>query len=60
MNEEQLQRLDRLTLCLNFDLTILNSALKGNDNLEIFILEDFVEKIYQNSEKIRRIFDSEV
>lgn len=60
MNEEQLQRLDRLILCLNFDLTILNSALKGNDNLEIFILEDFVEKIYQNSEKIRRIFDSEV
>lgn len=58
MNTNQLTRLDDLTLTLNFDLAILNSAIK-DDDLEICALGSFVEKIYKDSEKIRRIFDSE-
>lgn len=60
MNEEQIQRLDDLTLSLNFSLAILNSALKDYENLEVCILEDFVESLYQNSKKMRKIFDGEI
>lgn len=60
MNKEQIIRLDNLTLGLNFDLAILNSAIKDTDNLEVCALNSFVEKIYQDSEKIRNIFDNEI
>ena len=60
MNKEQINELDDLTLTLNFDLAILNSAIKDSDNLEVYTLEHFIEKIYLNSEKIRKIFDNEI
>jgi hypothetical protein len=58
MNKEQIQKLDDLTLMLNFDLAVLNSATQ-DDNLEIYMLNPFVEKIYKDSEEIRTIFDNE-
>ena len=58
MNKEQIEKLDDLTLDINFDLAILNSAVKDSENLEVCTLENFVERIYQNSEKIRNIFDN--
>jgi hypothetical protein len=60
MNKEQITRLDDLTLKLNFDLAILNSAVKDSENLEVCVLNPFVEKIYQDSEEIRTIFDNEL
>lgn len=60
MDINQIDRLDNLTLGLSFDLAILNSAIKGGDTLEVCALEDFVEKIYHDSEKIRNIFDNEI
>ncbi len=57
MKEEQLYELDVLTLDLNFDLAILNCAIKYGENLEVLELNNFVERIYENSEKIRNIFD---
>lgn len=59
MNTDQIKRLDDLTICINFDLAILNSALKDSENLEVCVLEDFVERIYVQSKKIRDIFDDE-
>lgn len=60
MNKEQIERLDELTLDLNFDLAILNSAIKDTENLEVCALNNFVEKIYQASEETRKIFDDEI
>lgn len=59
MNENQTQSLDDLTLAINFDLAILNSAVKDGENLEICMLEDFVEKIYQTSKEVREIFENQ-
>ena len=60
MNKSQIQRLDDLTMVIVNDLAILNSAVKANEGLEVCELEDFVSQIYQNSQKIRIIFDDEV
>lgn len=60
MNKEQINRLDELTLYMNFDLTILNSALKDENNLEVCALGHFVEQIHQKSEEIRNIFVDEL
>ena len=60
MNISQIQRLDNLTLEIESNLAILNSAVKANDGLEVCELEDFVSQIYQNSQKIRKIFDDEI
>lgn len=60
MNKEQITKLDSLTLELHFDLAILNSAIKDTDNLETCTLGHFVERIYQDSEEIRNIFDNEI
>jgi hypothetical protein len=60
MNKEQIERLDALTLGLNFNLAVLNSAVKNNDNLEVYSLEHFIEIIYKDSEKIRNIFEDEI
>lgn len=60
MAKEQLEQLDILTLSLNFNLAILNSAVKDSENLEICMLESFVEKIYMTSNEIRNIFNNEI
>lgn len=60
MEKEQIEKLDELTLDVNFDLAILNSAIKDSDNLEVCTLESFVERIYQNSKVIRNIFEDEI
>lgn len=60
MNKEQIEKLDELTLNINFDLAILAGAVKDYDNLEVCMLEDFVERIYKNSKEIRNIFEEEV
>ena len=60
MNNKELNKLDDLTLMLNFDLSILNSAIRGNENLEICCLESFVERLYQTSEEVRNIFNAEL
>lgn len=59
MNENQIDRLDSLTLDLNYDLAILRSAVKDSIDLEVCSLEHFVEKIYKDSEEIRNIFINE-
>lgn len=59
MNKEQIERIDELTMNLNFDLAILNSAVKDFDNLEVCVLDNFVEKIYISSGEIRSIFEDE-
>lgn len=60
MNKEQIERLDELSLDLNFDLAILNSAVKDSINLEVCVLNNFVERIYQTSVEIRNIFEDEI
>lgn len=58
MNNQEIQKLDELTLDLNMDLAILNSAVGSfDDNLQICDLINFVKKIYKNSEEIRNIFN---
>ena len=59
MDKEQMLEIENLTTKLNFDLAILNSAVKDTDNFEVCVLNDFVEKIYQDSEKVRDIFNNE-
>jgi hypothetical protein len=59
MNKEQLQKIDWLTLDLNMDLSVLNSAVMSfNDDLQICDLINFVERIYKTSDEIREIFDN--
>lgn len=61
MNKNPIQALDDLTLCLNFDLAILYSAIQdANEELEVHMLENFIKKIYEHSKEIRNIFDNEV
>lgn len=59
MNREQIQKIDNLTLDINFNLTILYNAIKDADEkLEICMLDDFVKNIYENSKEIRAIFEN--
>jgi len=59
MNQELIQRIDELTLDLNMDLSILNSAVRNFDgDLEVCSLVNFVEKIYKLSDEIREIFNN--
>lgn len=60
MNAQQIDRLDDLTLEIDNNLSILNSAVKDSENLEICSLGSFVENIYSNSKQIRDIFIDEV
>lgn len=60
MKKEQIEKLDELTLDVNFDLAILTSAVRDYDNLEVCMLESFMKKIYKNSKEIRNIFEDEV
>ncbi len=57
MDNKQIQKLDELSLDLNFDLSVLNSAIKNFDNeLEICHLVNIIEGIYELSKEIRNIF----
>jgi len=57
MDDEKLEKLDDLTLSINLDLNILNSALKDDyGNLEMCLVSQFVERIYQNSDEVRKLF----
>ncbi len=57
MDEIKLGQLDELTLSINLDLNLLNSALKDDTGeLEICSISHFVEKIYNDSDKIRNLF----
>lgn len=57
MNKEKIQKIDNLTMHMNFDLTILYNAIKNADEeLEICMLEHFIKKIYEDSDEIRNIF----
>ena len=59
MNKEQLQRIDDLTLDLNMDLNVLNSAvINCNNKLEVCDLFNFVERLSNISNEIREIFDN--
>lgn len=59
MNKEQIQKIDNLTLDINFNLAILYNAIKDADEkLEIYMLDDFVKNIYENSKEIRAIFEN--
>jgi hypothetical protein len=59
MDEDQIEKLDTLTLKLNNDLAVLKSAVKDYLDLEVCSLEHFVERIYKDSEEIRNIFNGE-
>jgi len=60
MNKEQINKIDDLTLDINFNLAILKSAIKNDDtDLELCFLEPFVENIYQTSQEIRDMFVNE-
>jgi hypothetical protein len=57
MDESKLNKLDDLTLNINLDLSVLNSALKDdNGDLQLCALSNFVEKIYNDSNNIRNLF----
>lgn len=57
MNQQEIEKLDELTLDLNMDLCILKSAVTCfDDDLEISDLINFVQKLYKTSNKIRGIF----
>lgn len=61
MNKAQIEEIDNLTLDLNFDLAVLYSAIKDADEeLEVYMLENFIERIYKISSNIRNIFDNEI
>lgn len=58
MNEEQLYKIEGLTLEMHMELEILNSALKymEMEGADVCALSSFVEKIYEKSDNIRKIF----
>lgn len=57
MNQQELQKLDELTLDLNMDLCILKSAIICfDDDLKTSDLVNFVQKLYKISNEIRDIF----
>lgn len=57
MNQQEIEKLDKLTLDLNMDLCILKSAIMCfDDDLETNDLVNFVQKLYKTSIEIRSIF----
>lgn len=57
MTEEENNKLEELTLCINMDLNILYNALKYVDeDLDIAALSYFSEKIYKKSCESRNLF----
>lgn len=58
MNEQEIQKLDNLTLDLKMDIAVLNSAVGSfDDNLQVCDLINFVGKIYKKSKEVRDIFN---
>ena len=58
MNQEEIERIDELTIDLNTDLRILKNAVTNPDNDDLYMhdLVDFVEKISKISEEVRNVF----
>ena len=57
MNEEELEKLDELTLDINMELNILHNALKhADEELDIVAVSYFVENIYKKSCEIQTLF----
>lgn len=58
MTDEELSKIEYLTIDINTDLCILKNAMKNNDhnNLEIGDLISFVERIYNITDEIINIF----
>lgn len=44
MDNKQISKLGDLTLDLYFDLAVLNSAIKISEDLEVCVLENFIER----------------
>ena len=60
MNQEELQKLERLSVIINTDLCILRNAVTNCDenDLQWHDLTDFVNKIYKKSNKMRNFFNN--
>lgn len=58
MTDEEIFKIESFAININTDLCILKNAMKNNDNnnLEIDDLISFVEKIYNISDEIIKIF----
>lgn len=58
MNNEELSKLEILSIDINTDLCILKNAMKNDDDndLQTDDLVDFVEKIYNLSNEMRAVF----
>lgn len=58
MNQEEISKVEILSIDINTDLCILINAMKNSDdnNLEIDDLILFVDRIYKASNEMRNIF----
>lgn len=57
MNQQEIEKLDELTLDLNMDLCVLKSAVISNsEDLEVSDLTNITERMYKISSEIRDIF----
>lgn len=57
MNQQEIEKLDELTLDLNMDLCVLKSAVASlDDDLEVSDLVNIAERIYKISSEIRDVF----
>lgn len=57
MTDEELGKIEILSININTDLCILKNAMTNQENdLHITDLTDFVEKIYKASNEIRNVF----
>lgn len=57
MSQDEIHKLQRLSLELNTDLCILKNAVKNQDDNDLHIsdLSNFLEKAYKISDKIMKI-----
>lgn len=58
MNNDELSKIELLSVDINTDLCILTNAMRNSDNnnLEIDDLILFVDRIYNSSNEMRNIF----
>lgn len=57
MTDEELSKIEILSININTDLCILKNAMTNQENdLRIDDLTDFVEKIYTASNEMRNVF----
>ncbi len=57
MNQDEINKLQRLSLDLNTDLCILKNAIKNGDDNDLHVsdLANSIENLYTMSDKIRKI-----